>query len=140
MNNNLEKNICIEPELISSRFDLPQDKSDTGVRKLLEGGELPLEKVLVESDAPFMYPNTRASKLPQHVKSGITERSQLFLHRSVESFASYLKWMHQRFYLKKKHTHFVNRENNESCVYFSPHPDIAHFNETNRVVCRQSLR
>lgn len=60
-----------------------QDKSDTGVRKLLESGELPLERVLVESDAPFMYPNTRASKLPQHVKSGITERSQQFLHRLV---------------------------------------------------------
>ncbi|XP_055322728.1 3'-5' ssDNA/RNA exonuclease TatD [Sitodiplosis mosellana] len=60
---------------------LCKDKSDTGVRKLLEGGELPLEKILVESDAPFMYPNTRASKLPQHVKTGITERSQLFLHR-----------------------------------------------------------
>lgn len=66
-------------------FGVPfrQDKSDTGVRKLLESGELPLERVLVESDAPFMYPNTRASKLPQHVKSGITERSQLFLHRLV---------------------------------------------------------
>lgn len=64
-------------------FYFTQDKSDTGVRKLLESGELPLEKILVESDAPFMYPNTRASKLPQHVKTGLTERSLLFLHRSV---------------------------------------------------------
>jgi len=60
---------------------LCKDKSDTGVRKLLEEGILPLERLLVESDAPFMYPNTRASKLPQHVKTGITERSLLFLHR-----------------------------------------------------------
>lgn len=58
-----------------------QDKSDTGVRKLLEDGTLPLDKLLVETDSPFMYPNTRASKLPQHVKTGITERSLLYLHR-----------------------------------------------------------
>lgn len=58
-----------------------QDKSDTGVRKLLEDGRLPLERLLVETDSPFMYPNTRASKLPQHVKTGLTERSLLYLHR-----------------------------------------------------------
>lgn len=58
-----------------------KDKSDTGVRKLLEEGILPLDRLLVETDSPFMYPNTRASKLPQHVKTGITERSLLFLHR-----------------------------------------------------------
>ncbi|KAJ8962803.1 hypothetical protein NQ318_001202 [Aromia moschata] len=28
-----------------------------------------------------MYPNTRASKLPLHVKDGLTERSMTFLHR-----------------------------------------------------------
>ncbi|CAD7084305.1 unnamed protein product [Hermetia illucens] len=60
---------------------LCKDKSDTGVRKLLEDGTLPLDKLLVETDSPFMYPNTRASKLPQHVKTGITERSLLYLHR-----------------------------------------------------------
>ncbi len=58
-----------------------QDKSDTGVRKLLEEKILPLDRLLVETDSPFMYPNTRASKLPQHVKTGITDRSLLFLHR-----------------------------------------------------------
>lgn len=60
---------------------LCKDKSDTGVRKLLEDGRLPLERLLVETDSPFMYPNTRASKLPQHVKTGLTERSLLYLHR-----------------------------------------------------------
>ena len=62
-------------------FSLQQDKSDTGVRKLLEDGRLPMERLLVETDSPFMYPNTRASKLPQHVKGGLTERSLLYLHR-----------------------------------------------------------
>lgn len=53
---------------------LCKDKSDAGVRKLLHDGAIPLERLLVESDAPFMYPNTRASKLPDHVKDSLTER------------------------------------------------------------------
>ncbi|KAJ8910788.1 hypothetical protein NQ315_015129 [Exocentrus adspersus] len=60
---------------------LCKDKSDTGVRKLLENGSMPLDRLVVETDAPFMYPNTRASKLPTHVKDGLTERSMMFLHR-----------------------------------------------------------
>lgn len=40
-----------------------------------------LDKLLVESDSPFMYPNTRASKLPPHVKNGITDRSLVYLQR-----------------------------------------------------------
>ncbi|CAH0551827.1 unnamed protein product [Brassicogethes aeneus] len=60
---------------------LCKDKSDTGVRKLLVDGTIPLDKLVVETDAPFMYPNTRASKLPTHVKDGLTERSMTFLHR-----------------------------------------------------------
>ena len=63
-----------------------QDKSDIGVRKLLENGTLPLDRLLVETDSPFMYPNTRASKLPQHVKTGITERSLIYLHRYLMEF------------------------------------------------------
>nr|CAD7424415.1 unnamed protein product [Timema monikensis] len=60
---------------------LCKDKSDTGVRKLLEDGVIPLERLLVETDSPFMYPNTKASKLPQHVKDGLTKRSLMFLTR-----------------------------------------------------------
>ncbi|XP_066244927.1 3'-5' ssDNA/RNA exonuclease TatD [Euwallacea similis] len=60
---------------------LCKDKSDSGVRKLLVDNLIPLDKLLVETDAPFMYPNTRASKLPTHVKEGLTERSMTFLHR-----------------------------------------------------------
>ncbi|CAD6232089.1 GSCOCG00001740001-RA-CDS [Cotesia congregata] len=60
---------------------LCKDKSDSGVRQILETGNVPLDKILVETDAPFMYPNTRASKLPSHVKEALTERSMTFLHR-----------------------------------------------------------
>ncbi|KAH8243415.1 hypothetical protein KR032_007270 [Drosophila birchii] len=80
---------------------LCKDKSDTGVRRLLEDGTLPLDRLLVETDAPFMYPNTRASKLPQHVKTGITERSLLYctfqrnepcsLPAIVEMIAAFMK-------------------------------------------------
>lgn len=100
-----------------------QDKSDTGVRKLLESGELPLERILVESDAPFMYPNTRASKLPQHVKSGITERSQQFLHR-LETI----------FFFQKSQSELISHS------YLWIFIDIVHFNETNHVACQPLLK
>lgn len=40
---------------------------------------IPLDRLLVETDAPFMYPNTRASKLPQNVKDALTERFVLLI-------------------------------------------------------------
>ena len=58
-----------------------KDKSDDGIRKILRDHVIPLDRLLVETDAPFMYPNTRASKLPQHVKDRLTEKSQTFLQR-----------------------------------------------------------
>ncbi|KAL0868921.1 hypothetical protein ABMA27_007251 [Loxostege sticticalis] len=58
-----------------------KDKSDGGIRRLLAEQLLPLDKLLVETDSPFMYPNTRASKLPLHVKGGLTERSMNFVNR-----------------------------------------------------------
>ena len=51
-----------------------KDKSENGVRKILQDNIIPLDRLLVETDAPFMYPNTRASKLPQHIKDAMTER------------------------------------------------------------------
>ena len=51
-----------------------KDKSDGGIRRLLSERLLPLDKLLVETDSPFMYPNMRASKLPLHVKDSLTER------------------------------------------------------------------
>ena len=38
-----------------------------------------LDKLLVETDAPFMYPNTRASKLPQHIKEILTSIFNIIL-------------------------------------------------------------
>lgn len=42
---------------------------------------IPLNRLLVETDSPFMYPNTRASKLPDTVKAALTEKSLSYLHR-----------------------------------------------------------
>ncbi|KAL0269707.1 UNVERIFIED_CONTAM: hypothetical protein PYX00_007347 [Menopon gallinae] len=58
-----------------------KEKSDNGVRKLLEENILPLDRLLVETDAPYMFPNSQASKLPAHVKQSLTERSSTFLNR-----------------------------------------------------------
>uniref|UniRef100_T1J039 Deoxyribonuclease TATDN1 n=1 Tax=Strigamia maritima TaxID=126957 RepID=T1J039_STRMM len=58
-----------------------KDKSQDGVRKILEDGVIPLNRLLVETDAPFMYPNTRASKLPDNIKESLTEKSLNYLHR-----------------------------------------------------------
>lgn len=66
---------------ISLNGFLCKDKSDIGIRKLLEDCTIPLQKLIVESDAPFMFPNTRASKLPQYVKSALSERSLIYLNR-----------------------------------------------------------
>ena len=51
-----------------------KDKSDDGVRSILEKGLIPLDRLLVETDAPFMYPNVRGSKIPAHIKQGFSER------------------------------------------------------------------
>ncbi|RXG53388.1 3'-5' ssDNA/RNA exonuclease TatD, partial [Armadillidium vulgare] len=50
-----------------------KDKSEDGVRKILESGIVPLDRLMVETDSPFMYPNTRASKLPPYVKDSLSE-------------------------------------------------------------------
>lgn len=82
-----------------------KDKSEDGVRRILEDGIVPLDRLLVETDAPFMYPNTRASKLPPYVKDALTEKSLTFLHRyctfqrnepcslpvTIEMIAAYMK-------------------------------------------------
>lgn len=58
-----------------------KDKSDNGVRKILEDKIIPIERLVVETDAPYMYPNSRASKLPDKVKSRFTERSLNYVQR-----------------------------------------------------------
>ena len=51
-----------------------KDKSEQGIRKILTENVIPLDRLLVESDAPFMYPNTRSAKLPGGSKDIISSR------------------------------------------------------------------
>lgn len=53
---------------------LCKDKSDDGLRRLLELDILTMDRILVETDSPFMFPNIRASKLPPAVKESLTDR------------------------------------------------------------------
>lgn len=58
-----------------------KDKSEDGLKKIIEDKLIPLDHLLVESDSPFMYPNTRASQIPSSIKEGLTETSLSYLHR-----------------------------------------------------------
>ncbi|XP_065212806.1 3'-5' ssDNA/RNA exonuclease TatD [Planococcus citri] len=58
-----------------------KDNSTNGIQKLIESKALPLNRILVETDSPFLYPNARSSKLPTQVKSTFTQRSLKFLER-----------------------------------------------------------
>jgi len=51
-----------------------KDKTDDGVRSILEKGLIPLDRLLIETDAPFMYPNVRGSKIAADIKKSLNER------------------------------------------------------------------
>ncbi|CAI6355205.1 unnamed protein product [Macrosiphum euphorbiae] len=60
---------------------LCKDSSGSGIKKLLSAGTLTLDRILVQSDSPFMYPNARAANLTDALKSSLTQRSLGFLQR-----------------------------------------------------------
>uniref|UniRef100_A0A1B6E529 Deoxyribonuclease TATDN1 n=1 Tax=Clastoptera arizonana TaxID=38151 RepID=A0A1B6E529_9HEMI len=60
---------------------LCKDNAADGIQSFLESRQLPLERLLLETDSPFMYPNARGMKLPTKVKEALTERSLSFLQR-----------------------------------------------------------
>ncbi|XKL59962.1 hypothetical protein PGB90_000978 [Kerria lacca] len=60
---------------------LCKDNSFNGIQKLIETGTLPLNRLLIETDSPFLYPNARSSKLTEPVKNAFTQRSIRFLER-----------------------------------------------------------
>lgn len=53
---------------------LCKDSSGSGIKKLLSAGILTLDRILVQSDSPFMYPNARAANLSEAAKSSLTQR------------------------------------------------------------------
>ena len=57
-----------------------KDQSQNGVRKALMDNLIPLDRLLIETDAPFMYPNINSAKLPENIKSCLTQDTKTFLH------------------------------------------------------------
>ena len=57
-----------------------KDRSDDGVQAALRDGIIPLERLLLETDAPFMYPNVFHKRLAQHTGS-LSEHARGFLQR-----------------------------------------------------------
>ncbi|CAD6191647.1 unnamed protein product [Caenorhabditis auriculariae] len=59
-----------------------KDKSQNGVQAGLRSGDIPIEKLVIETDAPYMYPKINDKKLPSEVRNKITEPTKE-LHKSA---------------------------------------------------------
>lgn len=46
-----------------------KDRSSNGVRAALKNGDIPLERLLIDSDAPFMYPRVNDKKIPVEIRA-----------------------------------------------------------------------
>ncbi|KFD51531.1 hypothetical protein M514_07581 [Trichuris suis] len=56
-----------------------KDTVEHGVKFMLKNRLLPLNRLLVETDAPYMYPNIRAKKLSQDIKDKISSHASSFV-------------------------------------------------------------
>ncbi|KRY43514.1 Tat-linked quality control protein TatD [Trichinella spiralis] len=57
-----------------------KDKLEFGVQYALRQGIIPLNRLLVETDSPYMYPNIKAKKLQREVKEKVSPHALQFLH------------------------------------------------------------
>ncbi|XP_017479933.1 PREDICTED: 3'-5' ssDNA/RNA exonuclease TatD-like [Rhagoletis zephyria] len=56
-------------------------KPDNGLMKMLEEKTLPIDRLMLETDSPYCYPNTRSNKMTAKVKETLTEKSLSHLNR-----------------------------------------------------------
>lgn len=61
-----------------------KDRSEDGVKYALREGKIPLERLVIETDAPFMYPKIDDKKIPQQIRDSISDSA-----RSLHKFASF---------------------------------------------------
>lgn len=61
-----------------------KDRQQNGVQAALRNGSIPLGRILIETDAPFMYPKINDKKLPMSVKEAFTEPT-----KQLHKFASF---------------------------------------------------
>ncbi|VDM37951.1 unnamed protein product [Toxocara canis] len=61
-----------------------KDRSENGVKYALQTRKIPLERLVLETDAPFMYSKINDKKIADHIKGVITEGA-----RNMHKFASF---------------------------------------------------
>ncbi|KAI6200227.1 Hydrolase, TatD family [Aphelenchoides besseyi] len=62
-----------------------KDKSDDGVRHALQNGIIPLDRLLLETDAPYMYCKVNDKKIPATIREKISDQAkQLHSHSSFQ--------------------------------------------------------
>ncbi|VDK45420.1 unnamed protein product [Cylicostephanus goldi] len=61
-----------------------KDRLPNGVQAALRNGSIPLDRLLIETDAPFMYPKINDKKLPKDVKEAISDSA-----KQLHKFASF---------------------------------------------------
>ncbi|MFH4979011.1 hypothetical protein AB6A40_005720 [Gnathostoma spinigerum] len=61
-----------------------KDRAEDGVKYVLKNHVIPLERLMIETDAPFMYPKINDKKIPPEVREKITEGA-----KSLHKFSSF---------------------------------------------------
>lgn len=62
-----------------------KDKSENGVKYALSNGLLPLNRLLLETDAPYMYPKVNDKKIPAVIREKyLPETIELHKHASFD--------------------------------------------------------
>ncbi|VDO89075.1 unnamed protein product [Heligmosomoides polygyrus] len=61
-----------------------KDRLPNGVQAALRNGSIPLNRLLIETDAPFMYPKINDKKLPADIREAITDST-----KELHKFASF---------------------------------------------------
>uniref|UniRef100_A0A183IIS3 Deoxyribonuclease TATDN1 n=1 Tax=Soboliphyme baturini TaxID=241478 RepID=A0A183IIS3_9BILA len=56
-----------------------KDRTEDGVQYALRNGLFPMERLMVETDAPFMFPNIQAKKLPEDIKDRLSDHARQYL-------------------------------------------------------------
>uniref|UniRef100_A0A914VDK5 Deoxyribonuclease TATDN1 n=1 Tax=Plectus sambesii TaxID=2011161 RepID=A0A914VDK5_9BILA len=56
-----------------------KDRLEDGVQFALKNGLIPLDRLVIETDAPYMYPKVNDKKVPKEVKERISDHAKTFL-------------------------------------------------------------